>query len=179
MEQTIVDFHVDDEGDWVADLCCGHTRHVRHRPPWINRRWVTTEVGRRGMLGYPLWCKCCHDGEPVPDGSPAVRPAIPEWHVLDLGDALLAGPELDGVETAFRRVFHDAGKPENMALFVRHASAGQLHCSVIIYFTPAAEPVALEFGADPCAPPEPRGLGLLQGASEAWALLPLMPDSPD
>ena len=64
MRSAIIGFHKDDEDHWVADLECGHTQHVRHRPPWINRHWVTTETGRNGMLGYRLWCKRCERGEP-------------------------------------------------------------------------------------------------------------------
>ena len=33
MHQPIVGFHVDEYGDWVADLQCGHGQHVRHQPP--------------------------------------------------------------------------------------------------------------------------------------------------
>ncbi len=161
----------------MADLACGHTQHVRHQPPWINRRWVTATASRRGMLGYRLWCKCCHDGESVPDEMTAARPAIPEWHVLDLGDAQLAGPDLEAVETAFRSAFHEAGKPKNMALFIRRASASQLHCSVIVYFTPAVAPLARELGAAPCAPPDPHGLGFRQGVPEARALQTMIQDS--
>ncbi len=65
MKRKIVGFHRDDEGDWVADLACGHTQHVRHRPPWQNRPWVTTGAGRRGRLGVELECKKCDEGEPV------------------------------------------------------------------------------------------------------------------
>lgn len=57
--RRIIGFHSDDEGHWVADLECGHTQHVRHHPPWINRPWVTTETGRQRMLGYSLRCKRC------------------------------------------------------------------------------------------------------------------------
>ncbi|WP_290651898.1 DUF3565 domain-containing protein [Aquisalimonas sp.] len=64
MRRAIIGFHTDDEDHWVADLECGHTQHVRHRPPWIQRPWVTTPEGRASMLGYRLWCKRCEDGEP-------------------------------------------------------------------------------------------------------------------
>ncbi len=57
--QPIVSFHQDDHGDWVADLACGHTQHVRHRPPWQLRPWVTTEQGRREHLGAELNCVLC------------------------------------------------------------------------------------------------------------------------
>lgn len=59
MKQKIVGFHKDDEGDWVAELACGHTQHVRHNPPWMNRPWVVTPEGRQRFLGRPLDCKLC------------------------------------------------------------------------------------------------------------------------
>ncbi len=55
----ITGFHQDETGDWVAELACGHTQHVRHRPPWELRPWVTTEDGRRAHLGVRLACKLC------------------------------------------------------------------------------------------------------------------------
>jgi len=33
MNQSIIGYHLDDQGDWVADLACGHGQHVRHQPP--------------------------------------------------------------------------------------------------------------------------------------------------
>ena len=58
--RKIVGFHQDEDGDWVADLECGHTQHVRHDPPWQVRPWVITESGRAGFLGKTLECvKCC------------------------------------------------------------------------------------------------------------------------
>lgn len=59
MKQGIVDFHQDEDGQWVADLACGHTRHVRHNPPWISRPWVTTAEGRQGFIGRVVSCKTC------------------------------------------------------------------------------------------------------------------------
>lgn len=64
MQQAITGYHKDDEGHWVAELACGHFQHVRHRPPWVTRRWVTTEAGRTRMLGHPLNCKKCDAGAP-------------------------------------------------------------------------------------------------------------------
>lgn len=55
----IIGYQLDDEGAWVARLECGHTQHVRHRPPWINRPWVTTWEGRRAHLGWHLYCRAC------------------------------------------------------------------------------------------------------------------------
>ncbi len=61
MNRSIVGFHQDDEEHWVAELECGHTQHVRHNPPWINRPWVISEVGRQQMLGKELACKKCDE----------------------------------------------------------------------------------------------------------------------
>ena len=70
MKQSIVEFHQDEEGDWVADLACGHTRHVRHNPPWISRPWVTTREGREGKLGRLVTCATCSE-EAGEDAAPA------------------------------------------------------------------------------------------------------------
>ncbi|MGA9697486.1 DUF3565 domain-containing protein [Acinetobacter sp. ANC 3781] len=59
MQQAIIDFHLDEEDHWVADLVCGHAQHVRHNPPWQNRPWVITEKGRKEKLGMLLNCKKC------------------------------------------------------------------------------------------------------------------------
>jgi hypothetical protein len=61
MDQRIVGFHTDEQGDWMADLACGHGQHVRHQPPFINRPWVVTDEGRRQHLGEVLDCKKCED----------------------------------------------------------------------------------------------------------------------
>jgi uncharacterized protein DUF3565 len=59
VERLIVGFRQDQEGHWVADLECGHSRHVRHDPPWQLRPWVTTPEGRASWLGRPLECQKC------------------------------------------------------------------------------------------------------------------------
>lgn len=59
MQRAIVDFGIDAADDRFAVLDCGHTQHVRHRPPFIDRPWVTTEAGRAGRLGHKLDCVCC------------------------------------------------------------------------------------------------------------------------
>jgi hypothetical protein len=61
MKRKIVGFHQDEHGDWVADLECTHTQHVRHRPPWSERPWVTTSEGRSGKIGQELLCKLCDE----------------------------------------------------------------------------------------------------------------------
>ncbi|HEX4277345.1 MAG TPA: DUF3565 domain-containing protein [Bryobacteraceae bacterium] len=59
MKRKIVGFRQDDAGDWVAELECGHSQHVRHEPPWTLRPWVTTEAGRASFLGRELICAKC------------------------------------------------------------------------------------------------------------------------
>lgn len=58
-ERRITGFHQDEKNDWVAELECGHTQHVRHDPPWMNRPWVMSEEGRATRIGTTLLCKKC------------------------------------------------------------------------------------------------------------------------
>jgi len=61
MKQAIIGFHQDEQGDWIADLACGHAQHVRHQPPLTSRPWVLTEAGRRSHLGQQLNCLKCEE----------------------------------------------------------------------------------------------------------------------
>ena len=65
MRQAIMGFSLDELGDWVAELACGHRQHCRHRPPWSERPWVVSEQGRAGMLGTVLDCRLCDREGPV------------------------------------------------------------------------------------------------------------------
>lgn len=84
---------------------------------------------------------------------------------------MLAGEALDRLESLFRAEYAKAGRPSEMAIFIRHESEGRLHCEVKAYFAPASGAVAREVGADPCDRPSPQGLSLLVGGEEAWAAL--------
>ena len=59
MQRAIIGFHRDEHGDWIADLECGHAQHVRHKPPFIERPWVTTAAGRQAHIGKRLVCVLC------------------------------------------------------------------------------------------------------------------------
>ena len=65
MEQTIVSFDLDPDGDWRAALECGHYQHVRHDPPLVSREWVTSENGRAAKIGHVLECKKCDEAKPA------------------------------------------------------------------------------------------------------------------
>lgn len=69
MDRTIIGFHQDNEGHWVADLECGHTRHVRHDPPWQNRAWVLTPEGRSQHLGRKFNCVRCDESSSAANKS--------------------------------------------------------------------------------------------------------------
>jgi maltose O-acetyltransferase len=74
MDQPITGFHTDSEGDWVAELACGHFQHTRHNPPWTNRPWVVTPEGRASVLGQTLACRKCDQKAP-PDSLLAAAPS--------------------------------------------------------------------------------------------------------
>jgi len=59
VQRAIVGFHEDDEGEWVAELVCGHQQHVRHRPPFFPEPWVLEPEGRHERVGTPLECRLC------------------------------------------------------------------------------------------------------------------------
>ena len=86
MKRAISGFHVDEHGDWVADLDCGHGQHVRHQPPLVMRPWVTTEGGRAATLGSELDCVRC-DRMEWPDGLVAYR-RTPEFDAASVPDGL-------------------------------------------------------------------------------------------
>jgi hypothetical protein len=66
VERRIVGFVQDDEGHWVAELECGHRQHMRHRPPFENREWVTTVEGRASRLGVAVNCRRCDGARDAP-----------------------------------------------------------------------------------------------------------------
>jgi tellurite methyltransferase len=74
--RSVDGFHQDEEGDWVAELSCLHNQHVRHRPPFRDRPWVMSEVGRADRVGSSLYCPLC-DRMELPSGLAVVRTAGP------------------------------------------------------------------------------------------------------
>jgi len=83
--RSIVGFHQDDEGDWVAELDCLHNQHVRHHPPFQNHPWVLDQTGRTAHLGSEIDCPPCDRAE-LPDGLSHLTTAGPwDEHTLPAG----------------------------------------------------------------------------------------------
>lgn len=76
MIRSIVGFHTDPAGDWVAELSCYHNRHVRHRPPFQPRPWVLDSHGRAAHVGSPIDCSLCERAE-LPDDLTIIGRAGP------------------------------------------------------------------------------------------------------
>jgi tellurite methyltransferase len=85
VDRAIVAFRQDDAGDWIAELSCLHSQHVRHRPPFFDRPWVMTTEGRAEKIGGAIDCPLCDRAE-LPAALRLVRTAGP----FD-GDTLPAG----------------------------------------------------------------------------------------
>jgi len=92
VERAITAYHQDEIPEWVAELECGHNQHVRHRPPFQLRAWITEEVGRTAKLGMPLDCPLCDRAE-MPDGLSFVR-SSPEWTEQTVPQGLLRAHRL-------------------------------------------------------------------------------------
>jgi tellurite methyltransferase len=71
--RRITDFRTDESGDWISDLDCGHSRHVRHEPPLADRAWVLDANEREGRLGSLLECGRCAQRELPADFAPYRR----------------------------------------------------------------------------------------------------------
>ena len=87
MIRSIVGFHADDQGDWVAELSCFHRQHVRHRLPFQERAWVLDAAGRAARVGTPIECPLCDRAE-LPEGLVVVGRAGP-WDQDSLPAGLL------------------------------------------------------------------------------------------
>jgi hypothetical protein len=57
--RKIVGFHMNENRDWVAELDCGHKKHVRNDPPYTGNHWVTTAQGRQEHMGQEVTCSAC------------------------------------------------------------------------------------------------------------------------
>lgn len=92
------------------------------------------------------------------------------WFSKPLGDGIWAPIVCAEIEEKFQPMFESAGKPIEMAVFVRRKQ-GDVHCEVIAYFSPAAREVAEQFGASLCGLPAREELELLAGNESCWSVL--------
>ncbi|MEO5723683.1 MAG: DUF3565 domain-containing protein [Ilumatobacteraceae bacterium] len=86
MNRSITGYHLDDDGDWVAELDCLHNQHVRHNPPFQLREWTQTPEGRAAHVGDQLDCPWCDLAE-LPEGLRLARTAGP-WNESTVPGAL-------------------------------------------------------------------------------------------
>jgi tellurite resistance-related uncharacterized protein len=86
VQRAITGFHVDEEGEWVAELACLHGQHVRHRPPFWPNPWVEDAEARSARVGSPLDCPLCDRAE-LPEGLEVVR-TTPVWDGTSMPAAL-------------------------------------------------------------------------------------------
>lgn len=80
-------FHLDDEGDWVAELSCLHSQHIRHEPPFREAAWIDDAAERTQRVGQLLDCPLC-DRTELPDGLRVARTTA-TWDASTVPAALL------------------------------------------------------------------------------------------
>jgi tellurite resistance-related uncharacterized protein len=52
-------FALDEEGEWIVHLDCGHRRHLRHRPPLVTTPWLLDPAEREARVGQSVECHRC------------------------------------------------------------------------------------------------------------------------
>jgi tellurite methyltransferase len=109
-ESPIRSFRQDDEGHWIAELACGHSQHVRHRPPMEVREWVTTEDGRRGRIGASLPCRYCR--------MPSLPTGVAEYQRTAIFDATTTPAALRARHTTKAGVWGEIVVVEGRVLYV-------------------------------------------------------------
>jgi tellurite methyltransferase len=67
MHRAMTGFRRDDDGDWVAELSCLHSQHIRHDPPFWEAAWIDDDDQRARRVGEPLDCPLCDRAE-MPEG---------------------------------------------------------------------------------------------------------------
>jgi 2-methylisocitrate lyase-like PEP mutase family enzyme len=111
--QKITGFHQDEHLDWVADLECGHTQHVRHKPPWTNRPWVATAEGRERFIGHNLDCRNCDNAGPASADAIVIR--MSQAEAAELFRKLHQAPPILKIanvwDAASARIVQTAGYP--------------------------------------------------------------------
>lgn len=89
-----------------------------------------------------------------------------QWFMANLGDAMLAGDELDRVCALFGQL---GDRNATTAVLMRHENHGGLHCELMLYFPPELADLAACVGATPCGRPDSSGLGVAVGSRQRIA----------
>jgi tellurite resistance-related uncharacterized protein len=124
--RRILNFHLDGEGDWAAEMSCFHSRHIRHDPPFKEASWVLDPAGREARVGSDLECPLCDRAE-LPQGLSSAGRAGP-WNQDSLPGGLLHShrvPEgrwglLQVIEGAIEFRFEGTGAPPPVRLEAGH-----------------------------------------------------------
>lgn len=74
--RRIVRVNLESEDTCVVDLDCGHSRHVRDRPPFEDYSWVRDADARRARIGALIECGRC-DALERPVGARRYREGTP------------------------------------------------------------------------------------------------------
>lgn len=91
-----------------------------------------------------------------------------QWFAANLGDAMLAGEELERVCALFEQ--QREGNAAT-AVLMRHENLGRLHCELVLYFPPELAELAAAVGAQACGRPGLSGLGVAIGSAQRLAEL--------
>ena len=86
MHRTMTGFRRDENGEWVAELSCLHSQHIRHLPTFSQAAWIEDDEERQRRVGEPLDCPLC-DRVELPDDLHATR-TTPSWDSSTMPAAL-------------------------------------------------------------------------------------------
>ncbi|SIQ54318.1 hypothetical protein SAMN05421829_10540 [Aromatoleum tolulyticum] len=91
-----------------------------------------------------------------------------QWFAANLGDAMLAGEELERVCALFEQ---QRGRNATTAVLMRHENLGRLHCELVLYFPPELAELAAAVGAQACGRPGLSEMGVAIGSPQRLAEL--------
>jgi hypothetical protein len=87
------------------------------------------------------------------------------WHQLHVADPAQDPTNL--IHRTFPAIYEAAGRPSDMAIFMRGAGKGRS----VFYFAPGAFGFAKCVHAAPCPPPARKDMSLIAGEPVAWETL--------
>lgn len=108
MFRKIESFHQDEQGDWIADLSCLHSQHVRHRPPFQSRPWVLDDQERIGRVGTFLTCSLC-DRCDLPQSATFLGSSGP-WESTTVPEEMRSSHKMDKATWGVVRVLEGTAK---------------------------------------------------------------------